>query len=146
MTKHKRLSKKQLAVVEDLFNGELDEEAVLDKNKVSRNLFNRWRGDENFIGQLESRIAAAHRQSAALIAKYAPLAAAKLVRLTESEKAETARRACLDIISFPLLAGKKALSPAESQTEDPDESDQPVQFSEQLAAKLLAVLAEEKEQ
>ncbi len=146
MTKHKRLSKKQLVVIEDLFNGELDEEAVLDKNRVSRNLFNRWRGDENFIGQLESRIAAAHRQSAALIAKYAPLAAAKLVRLTESEKEETARRACLDIISFPLLAGKKAPSPAESQTEDTDESDQPVQFSEQLAAKLLAVLAEEKEQ
>lgn len=146
MTKHKRLSKKQLAVIEDLFNGELDEQAVLDKNKVSRNMFNRWQGDENFIGQLESRIAAAHRQSAALIARYAPLAAAKLVRLTESEKEETARRACLDIISFPSQGGKKLPSPAQPQSADGDKSDQTVQLSEQLAAKLLAVLAEEKEQ
>ena len=145
MTKTKKLSKKQLVVIEDLFNGELDEQAVLDKHNVSRNLFNRWQGDENFIGQWDRRIAAAHRQSAALIAKYAPLAAAKLVRLTESEKEETARKACLDIISFPLLAGKRLASPTEQQTAEPDNSDQTIGLSEQLATKLLAVLAEEKQ-
>lgn len=145
MAKTKKLSKKQLAVIEDLFNGELDEQAVLDKHNVSRNLFIRWQGDENFIGQWDRRIAAGHHQSAALIAKFAPLAAAKLVRLTESEKEETARKACLDIISFPSLAGKRPASPNEQQTAELDNSDQPIGLSEQFATKLLAVLAEEKQ-
>jgi len=101
----KRLSKKQLAVIEDLFAGELDEQAVLEKHRVSRNLYNRWLTDDRFIEQFNERIARAYRQSELIIARYAPLAAAKLVQLTECEKEETARKACLDILSFPTLAG-----------------------------------------
>jgi hypothetical protein len=139
MVKRKKLSKKQLAVIDDLFSGELDEQAVLDKHKVSRNVHNGWLADGLFASEFDRRIMSAHRQSAALIAKYAPLAAAKLVQLTESEKVETARRACLDIISLQALLDKRIAQPNESQT---DESQMLRQITEQNASRLLAALAQ----
>ncbi|RKY23980.1 MAG: hypothetical protein DRP62_04830, partial [Planctomycetota bacterium] len=78
-----------------------------------------------------------HRQSAALIARYAPLAAAKLVQLTGSEKEETARKACLDIISLPTLAAKKT-----SQSNPDKIGKHREQMPEQTASRLLAALAE----
>ena len=141
MTKAKQLSKRQLAVIEDLFDGELGEQAVLDKYRVSRNLYNKWLADEAFAEQFDQRIAGAYRQSAALIAQYAPLAAAKLIRLTESESQETARKACLDIISMPAFANKKPQQATQPQTTNDSPTNQ---LSEQTASRLLAVLAEEQ--
>jgi len=137
----KRLSKKQLAVIEDLFAGELDEQAVLEKHRVSRNLYNRWLTDDRFIEQFNERIARAYRQSELIIARYAPLAAAKLVQLTECEKEETARKACLDILSFPTLAGRSAAASTENAVSNAPESGQ---LSPQTASRLLAALAEEQ--
>jgi len=139
MAQRKKLSKKQLAVMEDLFTGELDEQAVLDRHKVSRNVYNRWLAEGLFASEFDRRIMSAHRQSAALIAKYAPLAAAKLVQLTESDKEETARKACLDIISLQALLDKRIAPPSEPQTA---ETQQLQQITEQTASRLLAALAE----
>ncbi len=86
----KQLTKKQLDVIEDLFAGELEEQAILNKHKLSRKLYNQWRNDESFADQFEKRITDAYRQSDVLIARYAPVAAAKLIQLTESDKPETA--------------------------------------------------------
>ena len=141
MAKRTKLSKKQLAVMEDLFSGELDEQAVLDRHKVSRNIYNRWLAEGLFASEFDRRIMSAHRQSAALIAKYAPLAAAKLVQLTESDKEETARKACLNIISLPTLLDKRIAQPSEPQT---TETQQLQQITEQTASRLLAALADEK--
>lgn len=94
------LNKRQLAIIDELFRGELDEQAVLDKYKVSRRLYNKWLADDSFTGEFDRRIDAAYRQSAILIARYAPLAAAKLVGLIGSDKEEVVRKACLDIISL----------------------------------------------
>ena len=138
MVKRKKLSKKQLAVIDDFFNGELDEQAVLEKHKVSRNVYNGWLADGLFSSEFDRRITSAHRQSAALIAKYAPLAAAKLVQLTESEKAETARKACLDIISLQALLDKRMAEQGESQK---DHTQTIQQITEQRAGRLLAALA-----
>lgn len=139
MPKDKKLTRKQLAVIEDLFAGELDEQAVLEKHKVNPKLYNVWQTDDAFIEQFERRIAAAHRQSAAMIARYAPVAAAKLVQLTQCKKEEIARKACLDIISMqtPLLA------PSRPKTADPDAPEQSPTLSDQTASKILALLAEE---
>ncbi len=141
MAKRKQLSKKQLAAIDDMFAGELDEQAVLDKHKISRNTYNRWQGDELFVDEFNRRIASAHRQSVALIARYAPLAAAKLVQLTESKNQETARKACLDIISLPSLAAKKTEQSDKPQT---CSSELKQKLSPETASRLLAVLAEEK--
>jgi hypothetical protein len=139
MARRKKLSKKQLAVIDDLFGGEIDEQAVLEKHKVNRNVYKRWMADELFISEFDHRIVSAHRQSAALIARYAPLAAAKLVQLTESDKEETARKACMDIISLPALLDKRTVQPGDLQT---DETQLPKQLTEQAASRLLAALAQ----
>jgi len=82
MGSRKQLSKRQLAVIEEMFSGELDEQGVLDKHKVSRNLYNKWLADGAFADEFDRRTASARRQGELIIAKYASLAAAKLVQLT----------------------------------------------------------------
>lgn len=141
MPKKEKLSKRQLDVIDDLFAGELDEQAILQKHKVRAKLYNQWQAEDAFVEQFEKRIAAAHRQSAALIARYAPIAATKLVQLTQSEKVETARKACLDIISMQT----SVIAPPKPQSTDPDTPEHPPQLTEQTAAKILAILAQENQ-
>jgi len=38
----RKLSSRQLAVIDEIFRGEVDEQSILDKYKVSRKLYNRW--------------------------------------------------------------------------------------------------------
>ena len=134
-----QLTKKQLDVIEDLFAGELDEQAILDKYKLSRKIYNQWRNDDSFAEQFEKRITDSYRQSDVLIARYAPVAAAKLIQLTESDKPETARKACLDIISMPILTANRKAQPSE----EPQSADTPLSLNAETAGRLLAVLAEE---
>ncbi|MCJ7777309.1 MAG: hypothetical protein MUP16_03245 [Sedimentisphaerales bacterium] len=143
MSKAKKLSKRQMAVIEDLFEGTLDEQAVLDKYNVKRSVFEKWLADEQFIEQFNKRIARSFRQSRLIIARYAPLAAAKLVELTASESQETARKACLDIISI----GSQGLTGTSVVPVDDDSSsmvEQP-QLSAETASRILSALAEESQ-
>jgi hypothetical protein len=142
----KQLSKRQLAVIEDMFTGELDEQGVLDKHNVSRSLYGKWLADETFAERYEKRIDWAYRHSSALIARYAPLAAAKLVALTDSEKEEVARKACVDIISMGSPGDKNPPIRRDAKYSDnsPSTNNETPPFSPQTAGKLLAVLAEEK--
>ena len=140
MAKRKRLSKRQLAVIDDLFAGQFDEQAVLGRHKVSRNTYNRWRAGGGFDEELSRRIASAQRQSELIIARYSVVAAAKLVQLTESEKEETARKACLDIISLPKLTARQP-DPADKTQTDAEKRFE--QLPPETAGKLLAALAEQ---
>jgi hypothetical protein len=142
MTKANKLTRKQLAVLDDLFIGELDEQAVLDKYNVSRNQYYKWLDDEVFAEQFDRRITAAYRQSAALLARYATLAAAKLVGLTESENQETARKACLDIISMHQAAPNQTSHERQATSDEPAASG----LSPETASKILEVLAQENQQ
>jgi len=143
MSKRKGLSEKQSAVMDDLFDGRFDEEAVLKKHRVSRNIYKKWLRDERFCAEFDRRIAWLNRQSEALIAKYASLAAAKLVQLTDSEKDETARKACLDIISLPKGAGRRKQKAAK---QEPAKAKAATELSDETASRLLAALAEEEGQ
>ncbi len=142
MAKRKHLSKKQLAVVDDLFAGELDEQAVLDKYRVSRNVYNKWLTDEEFQAESARRISGAHLVSEALIARYCLVAAAKLVQLTDSENQETARKACLDIISLPKASAKRAEQTGEEQKSGEKQTEQ---LSAETASRILAALVEPNE-
>ena len=139
MGRRRQLSKKHLSVLDDLFSGDLSEQEVLLKHKLSRNVYNKWLTDERFTAEFDERIAGACREGELIIAKYAPLAAAKLVQLTESEKEETARKACMDIISLPALLDKRIVQPGELQT---TETQLQQQLTEQAAGRLLAALAQ----
>ena len=134
------ISRKQFLVLDGLFAGRLDEGEVLARYKVSRNLYNKWQADEAFAAEFERRLAVLNRHSRLIIAQYATLAAAKLVQLTNSKSSETARRACLDIISFAKGGGKKAAVKEKKEAEAEEE------ISDETASRLLAALAEgEKE-
>lgn len=138
----KQLRKRQLAVIDDLFSGELDEQTVLLKHNLSRNVYSKWLAEEQFNAELSRRIAGARFQSEFLIARYSLAAAAKLVQLTDSEKAETARKACLDIISLPSASAKRTEQSSKPETA----STQPAQqLPPETASRLLAALAEEKQ-
>ncbi|MCK4753172.1 MAG: hypothetical protein KAS75_06975 [Planctomycetes bacterium] len=141
MTKRGQLSKKQLSVLADLFSGQGDEQAILDKHKISRDTYKKWLTNDNFIEEFNIRVTLAYHQSRALIASYSSLAAVKLVQLTESGKEETARKACLDIISLsaPSSDKKGQLEKQEGVTSQPAG-----QFSAGTISKLLEVLAKEK--
>ena len=140
MGRRKKLRKKQLAVIDDLFAGELDEQAILTKYRIKKSTYNQWLADENFEAELIRRIKTARLLSKVLIARHSLAAAAKLVQLTESEKEETARRACLDIIELPRRGDTK------DQSEQINEDNEKLpELSDETASRLLAALAEEKD-
>jgi len=134
----KAITKRQRAVIEDLFAGEIDKQQILEKHKINRRLYDKWLTEENFAGEFDWLLKSAHRQSELIIARYASIAAAKLVQLTESENQETARKACLDIINY--------LRPGATTTSVSDEKPEGERLPElppELAGRLLAALASE---
>jgi hypothetical protein len=130
----KQLTKKQLSVIDDLFAGELEEQQVFEKHRINKRLYDKWLTEENFAGEFDRRIKSAHRHGELIIARFANVAAAKLVQLTESENQETSRKACLDVINY--LRQK-----AEPGSEEQPEAEQPPDLPPELASRLLAALA-----
>jgi len=139
MGKEKRvLNSRQVAVVDDLFAGDIDEAGVLQKHQLSRSVYRKWLADEVFTAELDLRIESAMRQSKMIIARFAPVAAFKLVRLTDCEKEETARKACIDIIST------QAQTSPENDARDDEKPGPPTTvLSAETASKMLQLLAEE---
>ena len=138
--KAKKLSMRQLAVVSDMFENQLSEDEVLDKHGLSKGIMKKWLEDPVFVEELEFRMDSARRQSRMIIARYGPVAAAKLVQLTECEKEETARKACLDIIAAAQDQGGKKTPVVKDKVDNPER----LMISESAASRLLEMLASEK--
>jgi hypothetical protein len=137
MAKRKQLSDRQTAVLEDLFDSDLDEQGVLAKHRVRQSTYDKWLTEKPFAEQFSRYVTRARRRSELLIAKYRCLAAAKLVELTTSKKGETARKACLDIINQPKIK-------PEADGAEKDSSKQAEPILDAQASRLLAAMAEEK--
>jgi hypothetical protein len=137
MAKRKQLSDRQTAVLEDLFESELDERGVLEKHRVRRSTYNKWLTEKPFADQFSRYVIRARRRSELLLAKYCCVAAAKLVELTTSKKGETARKACLDIIRQPRIAN-------EAERSEKDDNKQAELISDEQASKILEAMAEGK--
>ena len=132
----KQLTKKQIVVINDLFDSGLSENEVLKKHNVYTRIYRRWLKNELFTDEIEFRKDSARRESELIIARFGPVAAAKLVELTGSEKEETARKACLDIMALPV---KKDTGKNPAQENEPTaEKDIPPE----KASRILAILAE----
>ena len=138
MAERRYLRKKQLAVLGDMFDGELEEAAVLAKHKVSEAVYSRWLSDEMFCKEFARRISGSRLRIQALLAKYSFMAAVKLVQLTASEKGETARKACLDIISFQNNKGKVKMTGPDIEDVKGAEGES---ISAATASRILEVLA-----
>ena len=130
----KQLTRKQFAVIDDLFSGELDEQQVFEKHRINKRVYDKWLTEENFAGEFDRRIKSAHRRGELIIARFANVAAAKLVELTNSENQETSRKACLDVINY--LRQK-----AEPVPDDQPEAEKLSDLPPELASRLLAALA-----
>ena len=136
--KKQTLNKKQLTLIDALFSSGMTESQALSRNKVRRSTYRRWLVDQVFIEELNFRVESAQLQSELILARYSPFAAAKLLELTESEKEETARKACLDIIE---LSAKKVRKKPEN--DNSQGTGLPQKFRPEVAKKLLEVLARE---
>ena len=90
----------------------------------------------------EHRVERAVQRTRLIIARYAPLAASKLVQLTESENQETARKACLDIISMISPDNRNPQAGLGAKCSDSDASPQ---LSDEAVSILLAALAKAPE-
>ncbi len=139
MSKLKPLTRRQRAVIEDLFTSEMKEQEVLDRHHVSRTLYSRWLADERFNAEFEERIAQAHRAGRIVLARAAAEAANKLVTLAQGESGETTRKVCLDIISAQTPGTGV---PATPHLPDPQET--PTCLTPETASRILAILAESR--
>ena len=141
MVKAKALSAKQLAVIEDLFDGKKKKE-ILKKHKISRKLYDKWLADEAFNARLDWRIEWEYRKSAFELARNAPAAVSELMKLTGSKQPETVRRACIDIITMRVnLSDGKPATPGDNPAPSPESPS----ISPETAGKILAVLAEQQQ-
>lgn len=131
----RKLTKRHQAVIDDLFAGSMDESEVISKHKLRSTIFRNWLQNENFTAEIRFRMSSAQRQSELIIAKYSPVAAAKLVKLTESDKEETARKACLSIISLHM---------GENEAKEENIIDEIEPLEAETASRLLRALAAEK--
>ena len=147
MSKPKALNTKQLAVIDDLFEGRMEELDMLKKHNISRKLYDRWLADEDFNDHLNRRMVWEYRRCKFMLAHYARVAASNLVRLTDADpkQPETARKACIDIITMRanLLAGNHSSGPPVLPVDGPKLLPESPNLSPETTSKLLAVLAEE---
>ena len=133
---YRRLGKRQLAVITDIFENALTEADALEKNRVSKWLYKKWLDNPFFLAEFDARFDEALRRSKFLIAHCLPLAVQRLVQLIVSEKDETARKACLDLISLQLSnAGLQ-------NSKNPQPRNKLPQISDEKASRMLAILAE----
>ena len=140
MSEEKSLSARQLAVIEDLFEGEQEHE-ILKKHKLSRKRYEKWLADEAFKDQLNRRITFEYRRSELILARKACQAVSKLAGLTDSQQSETARKACVDLIT---ISANHSAGTQTTPGDNPAPSPESPPFTQDTAGKLLAVLAEEK--
>ncbi len=144
MSRTKTVTRRQSAVIEDLFTGEMKEPEILAKHGVGPREYERWLADDGFAERIERRIVHAHRQSRIVLARHAARAASRLVELMDCDKGEIARRACLDIIALHIGDGQK--SPVEGGSDPGRTPVVPAHgLTPEMARRLLAALAGDRQ-
>jgi hypothetical protein len=98
--RRKDLTEKKWAVLQDLFYSELDEIAVLKKHDVNRTTYERWLRQKLFSRQFRQYSASLARRTALAVAKAETEVAVRLVEITRSQKEESARKACQQVLSI----------------------------------------------
>jgi hypothetical protein len=129
------LSKKQKAFLEDLLGGQYELSGLLERHRIRPGVYRRWLNNAIFVAELNERLESSRQQSRMLLTRFAPAAAAKLVELTGSDKGETGRKACLDVLK---LSGQK------KDAETSQEQEAGVEMSDEQVGKILRIMAGEE--
>jgi hypothetical protein len=98
--KFAHISKTQRAVIADLLKNGLNEYEILEKYKISPSRYKKWLQNQVFIRALDAYAVAAERQTRFALIHCQPKAVAKIIKLINEEKGETARKACLDALEL----------------------------------------------
>lgn len=126
-----------LRAVDEILKGE-DEAKVLERYEIEPETFDKLLNSPKFILQVSNRIGLSIIRSKLLIAQYAQVATAKLISMTNCEKEETARKACLDVITLATKQSDATIQ-KEEVSEIVNSANQPI--TDEQASKMLAVLA-----
>jgi translation elongation factor EF-Ts len=127
------VTKKQKDFLTEIIDNRLTVEEAMKKGRINQITLRKWFSSQPFIIELAKRIECLVKRADMLISQHRLTAVERLLRLTDSEKEETARKACLDIL--------KLTSSGKSTAKEPDMPS----FSPQTAAKLLEILANNSE-
>ena len=98
--KTQKLSKRQINVLNAMFSGDLTLNDILKSCRVSQITYYEWLSDPFFMSAFDKRIDSAKAVLTSTLSAYSQAALLALVNLTRSEKTETARKACLDIVKL----------------------------------------------
>ena len=128
----KTLTKKQNKLIDLLFDGN-DLEAALKETGISVSLYRKWVETEEWKKECDLRIEALNLESKLILAVFRPIAAAKLIGLTDCEVKVTQRLACLDIINMGSMGEEKEKT--EKETEG-----QKLEISDKQSAEILKIL------
>ncbi len=119
------LSRKQIQVARAVFEGQLNEAEIGREFRVSQKVLRSWLVCEEFQGELGRLCAESVHETRRILSRYGPTAAMQLASLLGSDKADTVRRAALDLVDR-CLAGEK-LAASSQGSEAPSVSDEQAQ-------------------
>jgi hypothetical protein len=133
------LTRQHKLLIDDLFERGLSESQVCEKHGLAMDKLREWCQDDDFRAEVRDRLFTPVSKAWIMLARSATRVAARLIELTESQKEETARKACLDILTaLPLWQADVC--------DDGEELSLPPGVSEKTASRILEVLAEEEGQ
>ena len=127
-----------IEAVDEIIKGG-EEVEVLRRHRISPEVFDRLLNDPGFARDVNNRIGLSIVRTRLLIAQYAQAATAKLISMTNCEKEETARKACLDVITLAQKQSEPTLQ--KEEVSKIVESATPTELTPEQASKMLAVLA-----
>jgi hypothetical protein len=142
MSKRRYLTEKQRAVLDDVFNGEHDEQQLRKKHHLQRGTIRRWLNEKLFCQEFERCLRAAQLRSTALLIEASHSAAAKLIKLMDSKVSETARKACLDIIRLSRDVLRQSIPSIDKVKREEPKCELKHQIPPDKASRLLEVLAD----
>lgn len=129
-----RLTPRQNKVLQALAEGQTGLD-ICTRMGVKPGNLNRWMNNKLFCNELARRIEASRQMGNILLIRCMPDAAENLASLMKAENAETARKACVDVLKLQnLLTPKKSSEPAPA----------PAEMDPKLAERLLKALAEDQ--
>lgn len=118
--------------MDELFKGDKDESSILSDNNVSDSVYSTWIEDNEWQVEFQARIEKHQRNAKILIANYQATAAATLIQLTQDEKSNIARLACIDIINICKEMSEEKEKPTK------------IEISKEAENKILKIFANEK--
>jgi hypothetical protein len=142
MSKNKTVKSRALQVIDDMIRGET-EEVALEKHNVKQEVLDRLLNNPEFAIVISNRIGFSIIRLKLLIAQYAQAATAKLIDLTQCEKEETSRKACLDIINLASRQSEPVIG--REKVKVIEKSTGPV-LTEEQASRILGALAGDEQE